>query len=450
MTRPPPPALRLALGLALSLAAPAALAQPLTLDDALALAARQSHDLAIARADAGLAGVDTLVAFAGVLPRLDLSVSTGRQFFGPGTEQGLDLSTGSIITGASDFPSYGWQLQLSQPLVDVGTWRGLAQARAAERAAARTFDEQKLGLAFDVTRRFYDLVRAQRSLEVQEKAAARSEELVARADALFVAGRAQKVDTFNARVNLGNDRIAVEQGRTRLAQARADLATALGLAGDAPVEAVAPAALEGPALPAGEPPAVEQLVATARARRPSLAAAGAQVEAADQGLGAARAGWLPTLGLQGSFGRSEREAFGKNGAWDDPSRRYTASLGVALSWNLFEGRRTEAGVRRAELAAEKVRAAAARTGDQVASEIATSRAAVVALSRQVSLNAANLGAAEQALALARQRLDAGLASQLEVRDAALKLTQAELSLVQARIDHAVAAADLSRAVGGAP
>jgi outer membrane protein TolC len=74
---------------------------------------------------------------------------------------------------------------------------------------------------------------------------------------------------------------------------------------------------------------------------------------------------------------------------------------------------------------------------------------VVALASQVTLSADNLGAAEQSLSLARQRFEAGLASQLEVRDASLKFTQAELSLVQARIDHAVATADLARAVGGA-
>jgi outer membrane protein TolC len=67
----------------------------------------------------------------------------------------------------------------------------------------------------------------------------------------------------------------------------------------------------------------------------------------------------------------------------------------------------------------------------------------------VALSAENLAAAEQGAALARQRLEAGLASQLEVRDASLKLTLAELSLVQARIDHAVAVADLARAAGGA-
>jgi outer membrane protein TolC len=66
----------------------------------------------------------------------------------------------------------------------------------------------------------------------------------------------------------------------------------------------------------------------------------------------------------------------------------------------------------------------------------------------VALAADNLVAAQQGAALARDRLEAGAASQLEVRDAALKLTQAELALLQARIDHAVAAADLGRAVGG--
>jgi outer membrane protein TolC len=74
---------------------------------------------------------------------------------------------------------------------------------------------------------------------------------------------------------------------------------------------------------------------------------------------------------------------------------------------------------------------------------------VAAQARQVALSTDNFAAAEQSLALARQRLEAGLASQLEVRDASLKFTQAELSLVQARIDHAVATADLARAVGGA-
>jgi outer membrane protein len=442
--------------LALALAAPlGASASPLTLDDALALAAQHSHDLVIARADADLAGADGLGAWQGVLPRLDLTSTAGHQYFGPSTARVVDplsRTAFQLDSSANDYEAYSFGLQLTQPLVDLAAFRRVSGARASERAAGRTYDESRLSVTFDVIRRFYELVKAERSLQVLEKAAQRSGELVERADALYAAGRAQKVDTFNARVNLGNDRIQVAQGQTRQVQARADLALALGQPGDQLVEVVAPATLEGPSRPTGEPPPLDVLMARAQERRPSLAAAKAQVEAAEASLSAARFGYWPTLGAQANYSRSARYAFrtsGADGTFGDPGRNYSASIGLVLSWNLFAGRSTEASVARAEASAEKVRASAGKNSDAVAREVTSARQTVVALATQVTLATDNLTAAEQSLSLARQRLEAGLASQLEVRDASLKLTQAELSLVQARIDHAVATADLARAVGGA-
>ena len=186
-----------------------------------------------------------------------------------------------------------------------------------------------------------------------------------------------------------------------------------------------------------------------------LAAAMAQVVAAEASLGAARSDYLPTLSLQANYSRSGQKATdtggvnGTDGVFGDPRRNYGASVGLVLGWNLFAGRSTEAGVARATASAERVRAGAGKTTDAVAREVTSARQTVVALAAQVTLSADNLSAAEQSLKLARQRLEAGLASQLEVRDASLKFTQAELSLVQARIDHAVATADLARACGGA-
>ena len=438
--------------LALALAAPlGAVAAPLTLDDALALASGQSHDLVIAKADADLAGADQLGSLQGVLPRLDLNASGGRQYFGASSVSRVDPTTGFVIppAEASDYGAYTFGLSLTQPIFDWSAFKRLSSTRASARAASRTYDESRLTVAFEVTRRFYEQVRAERTLRVLEKAASRSAELVDRADALFAAGRAQKLDTFTARVNLGNDRIAVEQARTRLVQARSDLALVLGRPGDEAIEVVAPAGLEAPGVPGGEPPPMESLMAQARERRPSLAAAQAQVEAADASVGASRGGYWPTLAAQATYARSGYNATGDGGVVGDPTKDYNATIGLVLSWNLFEGRSTEASVVRAEAGLARARASAAKTVDDVAGQIAGARQAVVALARQVSLAADNFSAAEQSLSLARQRFDAGLASQLEVRDASLKLTQAELSLVQARIDHAVATADLARAVGGA-
>ena len=121
---------------------------------------------------------------------------------------------------------------------------------------------------------------------------------------------------------------------------------------------------------------------------------------------------------------------------------------MVLAWNLFEGRRTSATVSSAESAARRARASRDRTEQTMVQELADAHATAAARVRQIGLSAENLEVARQALALARERLDAGLATQLELRDASLNLTQAELSLVEARIDHAVALADLARAAGG--
>jgi outer membrane protein len=442
---------------------------PITLDEALAQAASQSHDLKLARADADLVGADALGAWSGFLPRLDLNTAVGHEYIGPGSQEQavviidptthlpvVDPVTGQIgyrtalvATPAIDFGAHAFDLTLSQPLFDgLASFRMVEQARASVRAAGRTFDEQRLSVAFEVTRLFYELVKAERSLSVQEGAARRSEELVGRADALYAAGRAPKSDTLAARVNLGNDRIAAEQASTRVVQARADLAVALGRRDDAGLEVVPPAFLEAPGLPSAEVAPLEALLDRARANRPSLAAARAQVEAADASLGVARGAYWPSVSARLDYGRQGTTLVGTDGVWGNPARQFTATGQVVLTWNLFSGRTTDAAVARAAVSAERARISSSKTEAGVAREVTDARQGVRSLAAQLALSAENLSTAREALSLARQRLEAGLASQLEVRDAALKLTQAELSLVQARIDHAVAVADLTRAVGG--
>ncbi len=439
----------LAIAATLGAVAGAARAEPLTLDDALAIAARQSPDLASARADAQSATAEYVAGVGGVLPRLDLSTSFGHQFSGPSTT--TQIGTTVLPFGFSqptDQETYALSLQLAQPLFDWATFKEVQRSRWGAQAAQRQFDEATLTIAFDVTQRFYEVVRAERSLDVLEKTAVRSEDLVGRADALFAAGRAPKSDTLQARVNLSNDRIAAEAQRIRVTQARTSLAQALGRTDGADLSVVAPASLEPAAPAAPEPPPLDELLATARSKRPAVAARAALVSAANAAASGARGGWLPSVSAQASYARQGSSLGSSEGVYGDPSRAYTAVAQLVLTWNLFEGRRTLASERRADAAALRARADQDRTDALVAKELTDARAAVVALSRQVALATDAVTIAGAGLTLARERLEAGLANQLEVRDASLKLTQAELSLVQARIDHAIARADLARAAGG--
>jgi outer membrane protein TolC len=443
-----------ALALAAALAFPlrAAASAPLTLDDALAVAARDSAELALARADAERAAAEGTFAVGGVLPRLDLTTSFGHDFAGPSGEPRFVLdAAGPLLleqTPAFDQEAYALTLRLSQPLFDWAAFREVTRARESARAARRQYAEAELTVAFEVTRRFYEVVRAERTLAVLEDTARRSEELVGRAEALFAAGRAPRSEILQARVNLANDRVAVESQRLGLARARHALGEALGRGAGEAVAVVAPASLEAPVAAAPEPPPLDELVHLARARRPALAAQEALVSAADAAVSGATARWLPAVSAQASYLRQGSELGAREGVYGDPARAYTATTQVVLSWNLFEGRRTRATVRQAQATARRARAAQEQAAAPVERELADARSAVAALGSEVALAAESLGLAEAGLALARERLDAGLASQLEVRDASLKLTQAALSLLEARIDHAVARADLARAAGG--
>jgi outer membrane protein len=426
---------------------------PLTLEEVLALAAGANAELRAARANADVTHAERGAAVASLLPRVDLSSAWGRNFVGASEGRTLSLAGVSFQAGAgpaSDTAIYSLALQLSQTLFDWQRFRAVGQASGRARAAEEEVQEAALAVAFTATQRFYELVKQERSLKVHERAALRSSELVERADALFAAGRAPRSDTYAARVNLATDRIGVEAQRVRVIQARTALARVLGQSEPDGVEVIAPAALDAPGTPSADPPALEVLLARARERRPALAAGSARIEAARAAARAARAAYLPALTAQATYSRSGETLNGREGVYGDPTRAYGATAQLALAWNLFQGLGTEAEVRRAEAALAGARAADQGARAAVVEEVANARAAVVASSREASLAMENLGLARDALRLATQRFAAGVASHLEERDASLKLSQAELTLLETRIGHAVALADLARAVGGAP
>lgn len=426
---------------AAALAAPA----PLTLDEALAEAARRSPDLRIARADRDAALGDRTVAWSNVLPRLDLTASFGRLWVG---ESSTTVTPGLVVTiPATSQESYAAGLRLEQPLFDgLRSWAQVSAGKARAAAAEGSLDESGLSVAFGVTRAFLEVVRAERNLQVLEEAVRRSGEVLRRAEALYQAGRVPKSDAIAASVNLGNDRILAEVQRGRVTRARIDLCLALGRDADPELSVVPPASLLGPGGAGGEPPALDALVQSARRSRPLLRSQRELVTATEADVRAARGGYWPSLSLVLGYDRASPFL---SGVYGSLAQQYTGSAFLTVTWNLFDGLRTTGTIDRAAAVAVRTRAGSDQAEQQVTGEIASARDQVVLLARTVTLATDNLAVAEQGLGLARDRLDKGAATQLEVRDAELKLTQARLALIAARIDEAVARADLNRATGGA-
>jgi outer membrane protein TolC len=442
--------------LLLPLALASADAAPITLDEALAAAAKANVSLLLSDTDRAAAGVEAYASWAGVLPRLDLQAVFANNYTASGqqlTITPVELAPIRyeqivVATPSTDFENYQLALQLTLPLFDgFKSWATIERTKLLVKAADKQYDEASLTVAFDVIRSFYDLVRAERSLLVLEEAVKRDEELVRRTDGLYEAGRAPRSETFAARVTLGNDRISAEQQRSRVTDARVALSLAMGRGADPTLQVVPPAGLDTTAFQ--DPPPQPSLVDLAKRSRPLLNADEQRILAAHQEVRAAQSGYWPTLSAGATYGRQSPWLAGTYGVYGDPSLQYGVNVGLTLTWNLFEGRLTSANVQRANVNERRAQLQAEQALLQVTGEIARSRSSYVTLTTSARLAEENLKAAEESLKLAVRRYDAGAGTQVEVRDALLNLTRAQLTLLTTRIDAIIARADLNRAVGGA-
>jgi outer membrane protein len=430
---------------ALMAAAPAA--TPISLEQARAEGRKNTQALQ-SLLDVERAEQDVRLSRAPLLPQLSFSTSVGGIY--QGERRGLvverDPITGNLVQreGVQDATSLGdfdLGLSLTQIIYDRARWKQLEQSGAAVEAAQGQAREQEDASELEAINRFFTLYRSQAAIEVLQATVQRSEEQLERAKALFEAGRVGRGEELSARVNLGNDRINLLQRRTQLVQDQGQLAVWLARPGGEALEAKAPESLTQPPTPA---PAFEVAIAEARQRRPLVRALRYQVRVAELSRDVANAAYIPRLVAQGSYRRSGDKA---GPVFSEPKLQNTVSGSVALQWDIFTGFSTDAQVDKASASLRTAELNLAQTERELEAEV---RRALEALNTQIAsaeLAAANREAAVQSLALAEERFKAGAGSTLEVRDAQLKLTQAELVLLENRVNVEVARFAVTRAMG---
>jgi outer membrane protein TolC len=301
--------------------------------------------------------------------------------------------------------------------------------------------EQADAAEVEAVNRFFNLYRSQATIQVLEATVRRSEEQLERARALFQAGRVGRADELSALVNLGNDRINLVQRRAQLVQDQGQLAIWLARPGATALVARDPGTLTADPAPA---PALEAALTEARQRRPLIRALQQQVRAAQLGRDAASSGYFPRLLAQGSYSRQGPNA---GPVFTEPRLQNTVNGAVVLQWDLFNGFSTQAEVSRAAASIRTAELNLEQAGRELDATVRTSLEALQTRIDAARLAAENREAALQSLALAEERFKAGAGSTLEVRDAQLKLTQAELALLENRVNVETARFALMRAMG---
>jgi outer membrane protein TolC len=402
---------------------------------------------------AAIAAQQTRISVSAILPQANFAADASRTFLSAAK---LRLSPVAVDPFADPVEyrqpvqdiigynrnNFDVSVSVSQLLFDGGRWwNQIAQSGAAEEAARGQAVDQQFASEFEGVRRFYVLVTAQKTLEVLIANEKRSAHQLEVANALYEAARSSKNDAVQAEINLGNDQISTVTQYSALASAQSDLATWIAHNGAEELIAVEPSELEGEPLPG---PTLENSLQLARDNRPLLKALASQVRAADLGVAVAQGGYWPSLQAQVSYLRQGNTA---NPFFTDRHKNNTLTMGLALRWNLFSGLATDAQVRSAVYNRSSAQLNLEQFTHDVEADVRRTLRSLESSLRASKFARANLQAATYGSTLAQDRFKAGAGSTLEVRDAQLKLAQAELTLIQNRVNVEVARANLERAIG---
>lgn len=421
-------------------------ATPITLEDAR-VRSRENTQAVTALLQASSAEQDVRLARSSLLPQVSLGVGGNVTYVGPRRSYNVVPVEGGgfeQVQGESPevtIPGFNLGISVSQLIYDRAVWARLSQSGAQLEATRGEAIEQRDTSELEGIQRFFSLYRTQATIQVLEANVRRSEQQLERSRALFQAGRVGKAEELSAQVNLGNDRIAVVARQSQLASDQARLATWLAMPGAEAVTAVDPGVLARQPAPA---PSLDEALQEARTRRPLLMALRERLRATELQESIANAGYLPRFALQGQFQRSGPDP---RLVYADPARQNTVSGGLTLSWDLFNGLATQAQVRRAQYQSKIAELNLRQSERELEGSVRQAHAALLAQIAASELAETNRKAAADALVLAEERFNAGVSSTLEVRDAQLKLTQSELTLLESKIDVEIARFALMRAMG---
>ena len=315
---------------------------------------------------------------------------------------------------------------VSQLITDFGHTTNLVagarlQAKAEEQNAAATKED----ILMAVDQAFYNSLQTHAVLRVAEQTVASRQLLSDQVSALTKSKLRSELDLSFANVNLAQAKLLYLDA---LNNDKASIAALSAILGFPTLEAFD---LVNDTEPLAPPPAdVEPLIADAFAKRPEILALEFQSESAEKLHRAEHDQLYPTISALGAFGDSPVR--------DDRVYGPYAAAGVNMQIPVFNGFLYSAKSREADLRAQAARQRLIDLRNRISRDVRTSWLAASTAFDRVNVSEQLLAQANLALDLAQTRYKLGLSSIVELSQAQLQQTQAEIGNAQAGYEYRLA------------
>jgi outer membrane protein len=402
---------------------PPALARPvvpqnapsLTISQAEQLALQHNPRVSIARLLALAQGQVTREQRAAEMPTLAGNVTA------VGADNGTRITAGALNNPVL-YQRAAAGVTLNQLITDFGRTRNLvSSANLNAQAADSTLQATRDDIVFAVDEAFYRALGAQALIQVATQTVNARQTTANQIQSLTNARLRSTLDLSFANAQLAQAQLLLLDARNQSVTAQADLSALLGDDRSTVYRLVDETPVAPPAAPGDAAPLVQQ----AFTQRPDLKSLQQQAEAAHHLATAQHDLSRPTVTALGAAGNAPWRA-------DQIGSGTYGAAGVNVNIPIFNGFLYSAGEEEAKLRANAADAQVVQLRDNIARDVTTTVLQAQDNFSRIAVTQQLLAQANSALGLAQTRYNLGLSSIVELSEAQLLQTQAEIELANAR------------------
>jgi outer membrane protein len=349
----------------------------------------------------------------------------------------VSANLGAVVTGSSDtrvvsgilpvssvFNRASASVIVSQLITDFGRTSSLvASSKLKAGAGLQDVEATRSQILLEVDGSYFGVLQAQSVMRVAEETV--QTRGVARDQIVALAKNQLKssLDVSFAEVNYQEAELLLSRSRNDLQSSFATLAAVLDEPGAASFDLISDPK------PGQMPGDVSALVTTALENRPDLRSARLEQESAAKFASAESALRYPTLAMQGTAGVLPYR--------DSTLNQDYAAAGIVLTWPVFTGGLYTARKKEADLRAEAAAQAIRDRENNIARDVRIAWLNASNTLERVAITGKLRVQAQESLKLAQARYDAGSSSIVELSQAQLNLTSAQINEADAKYEYLI-------------
>lgn len=398
----------------------------LTLPKTVQMALDYNRDIKVAHYDLKSAEYYIDEAKAGKMPQFNYTFDATRR---------ENSGSSGINNRDSITNSFGHGLSVNIPLYTGGRVEGqIAVAKLGKTSAQEEILRVEQATKLSAVQGYFGLLAYEELRDVYHEAVTNMQGHVDNVTAQYNVGTVAKLDVLTSNVSLADAKTNAVTADNNVAVAEANLNNILGLPLQTKLELI------DHHLPfESYDISLQEALDYAMKYRPEVLQAALSVRQAEENIGIANAGNMPTVSVGAGNDWSDEDFPGSgNSAW-----RVTGGI----TFSFYDGGATNAKVKQAKQALLAARETEQQTREAVQLAVKQAYLNIRSAAQRVEASQSAVAEAEESFKIARVRYQAGVGINLDVLDAQLNLNQAQTNYIQALYDYNVGIAQLEQAMG---